>query len=388
MTKKIFPFLANWFVYIFLSLVVVSGIIVSTMLINYLRDQEINRVHLFAEAQKLLNNSDSQDPEVQMMMLTILNDNNSIPVVVLDQQNHPVFMKNIPEKVEKDALRMQKLLQHMKASYQPIEIDLPEGKNQFIYYSNSDLLTKLRYYPVILGLIIAAYILFSFWFLHAIKKSSEGFLWAGLAKETAHQIGTPLSSMIGWLEILRMENENSTGVAEIEKDIQRLRVISERFSKIGSVPELSDLNLKETVVQNFDYLKSRISRKVNFSLTVPSNEILVPHSRILLSWVIENIVKNAVDAMKGQGQLEVVLHEKENSLIIDFTDTGSGMTKKQSRNAFKPGFSTKKRGWGLGLSLSKRVIREYHHGDIKIQQTKIGRGTTFRIVLPKNNRIL
>ena len=272
-------------------------------------------------------------------------------------------------------------MRRMENSYQPIELQMPNGNNQYVFYTNSNLLNNLRYSPYILGLLILAYISFSFWFLRTIKKTDEGYVWAGLAKETAHQIGTPLSSMIGWIEILRMENENSEGVKEIEKDINRLKTISERFSKIGSVPELNDLNINETIQQNYDYLKSRISKKVVFRAILPSSQILIPHNRILLSWVIENIVKNAVDAMKGEGKLEIELYEKNKFTIIDFKDTGDGMKSYQARNAFKPGYSTKKRGWGLGLSLAKRVIKEYHNGDIKIAHTEVGKGTTFRIMM-------
>ena len=207
-------------------------------------------------------------------------------------------------------------------------------------------------------------------------------LWAGLAKETAHQIGTPLSSMIGWIEIMKLDpNRNDDGLVEINKDINRLKTISERFSKIGSVPELNDLNVKETVQQNYDYLKTRISKKVDFSLKAPHNEILTPHNRILMSWVIENLVKNAVDAMKGEGRLEIVLYQKGKNVIIDVKDSGSGMTNAQIRNAFKPGYSTKKRGWGLGLSLAKRVINDFHGGDIRIAESELNKGTKFRILL-------
>ena len=206
-------------------------------------------------------------------------------------------------------------------------------------------------------------------------------LWAGLAKETAHQIGTPLSSMIGWVEILKIQTENNEGVLEIQKDINRLKTISERFSKIGSVPELNDLNLKETVKQNYDYLKTRISKKVVFDLDVPQEEVLIPHNRILISWVLENMIKNAVDAMKGEGELVISLYQKNKNILIDVKDSGVGMTSAQIRNAFKPGYSTKKRGWGLGLSLAKRVIAEYHNGDIKIAESEIGKGTVFRIAL-------
>lgn len=384
MKSRIQLYFTNWGVYIFLSIVVISIIVASTMLISYLREQETKSIQIFAEAQKLLNKENTSDPEVQLLLLNILNSNENIPVIVVDKTSQPVFTKNIPEKVKRDTSQMSQLLVEMKSSYPPIKIDLPGSQDQYIYYTNSQLLRNLQYYPLILALIIAAYIAFSFWFIGAVRKSSEGFLWAGLAKETAHQIGTPLSSMIGWIEILRMENENSTGVQEIEKDIQRLKIISERFSKIGSVPELRDLNLKETVVHNYEYLKGRISTKVHFTLEVPPTDILLPHSRILLSWVIENIVKNAVDAMKGQGVLKISLREKEHTVEIDIKDNGSGMTKRQARKVFKPGFSTKERGWGLGLSLARRVINEYHHGELLIANTVVGKGTTFRMILRKH----
>lgn len=382
-TKKIISHFASWGVYITLSIVVVGVIVASTMVINYLRQEEINHVQLFAEAQKLLSEDSVQDPDVQLLLLNILNDNHSIPVVVTDRFNNPILMKNIPESVIEDSEKSRKMIRDMEKSYPPIEVKLPSGNNQYIFFTNSRLMNALRFYPYALGLIIVAYLAFSWWFLNTVKKSSEGFLWAGLAKETAHQIGTPLSSMIGWIEILRMENENSQGVQEIEKDIHRLKTISERFSKIGSIPELNDLNIKETLQQNFEYLKTRISKKVHFTLEMPSHDILIPHSRILLSWVIENLVKNAVDAMKGEGSLKLSLIEKSTVTIIDLMDTGSGMSKAQMRDVFKPGYSTKKRGWGLGLSLAKRAINDYHNGELKVQYTELGKGTTFRILLAK-----
>ncbi|WP_407481515.1 sensor histidine kinase [Elizabethkingia meningoseptica] len=379
--KKFFSQFVNWAVYVFLSVIVLGSIIASAVLINYLRQEEIHRIKLFAQAQKLLNEDSVQDPQVQYLLLDILEDNRSIPVIIADQFNNPVLMMNLPQDIVDNPSRVKDLLREMEQSYKPLEVVLPNGSSQYIYYTNSRLMNNLRYYPVALGIVIVAYILFSLWFLKTVQKSDEGFLWVGLAKETAHQIGTPLSSMIGWLEILRLENENSTGIKEIEKDIHRLTTISERFSKIGSVPELNDLNLKETIEHNYEYLQSRISNKINFTLQLPNGEILIPHSRILISWVIENIVKNAVDAMKGSGDLNMQIAEKGENIIIDIKDNGSGMTKTQIRNAFNPGYSTKKRGWGLGLSLAKRAIKDYHNGDIKILHTEVGKGTTFRIIL-------
>jgi len=374
----------NWVIYILLTVAVAGVVIASVVLIDYLRKEEIKRINLFATALKYQQEEIIQDPMTLDLLLQISQTNKTIPVIVTDKYKKPIgpdLQINIPENVQGDPKKILALLRKMESSYEPIELQMPDGNNQYVFYTNSDLLNNLRYSPYILGSLILAYIFFSFWFLRTIKKTDEGYVWAGLAKETAHQIGTPLSSMIGWIEILKMENGNSEGVKEIENDINRLKTISERFSKIGSVPELNDLNINETLQQNFDYLKSRISKKVIFRLILPKREILVPHNRILISWVMENIVKNAVDAMKGEGRLEVELYEKNKFTIIDFKDTGAGLTNYQVRNAFKPGYSTKKRGWGLGLSLAKRVIKEYHNGDIKIAHTEVGKGSTFRIMM-------
>lgn len=380
--RGIFSKLNNWIIYILLTSAVAAVVLASVILIDYLRKEEIKRIELFATTIKYQQNEIIEDAMTLDLILQINLSNNTIPIIITDKNRKPLgvdFQRNIPETTLHDPKKMQALINKMASSYRPIELQMPDGNNQYVYYTNSDLLNNLRYSPYILGALILAYIFFSFWFLRTIKKTDEGYVWAGLAKETAHQIGTPLSSMIGWIEILRMENENSAGVKEIENDINRLKTISERFSKIGSVPELNDLNINETIQQNYDYLKSRISKKVSFMLILPKEQILIPHSRILLSWVIENIVKNAVDAMKGQGRLEIELYEKNKNIVIDFKDSGSGMTRNQAAKAFKAGYSTKKRGWGLGLSLAKRVIKEYHRGDIKIAQTEIGTGSTFRI---------
>ncbi|MEC5395598.1 sensor histidine kinase [Bergeyella sp. RCAD1439] len=381
--KTFFSRLNNWVVYLLLS-AIIGGVIASTyFLIDYLRKEEIKRIELFATAMKYQQAPVIHDDTTLDLILKISESNTSVPVIITDAEGRPLgdaFMKNIPESVMKDPVKLNLLLKEMKSTYPPFIIQLPE-KNQYVYYTNSPLLNYLRYSPLILGFLVFIYLFFSFWFLKTLKKTDEGFLWAGLAKETAHQIGTPLSSMIGWIEILRLENENSEGVTEIERDIHRLKIISERFSKIGSVPELNDLNLTETLQQNYEYLKTRLSKKVTFTLKLPEQDLFVPHNRILLSWVFENLIKNAVDAMKGEGRLEVVLYEKNENILIDFHDTGSGMTKSQARKAFKPGYSTKKRGWGLGLSLAKRVVNDFHKGSLRIAQSEPQKGTTFRITL-------
>lgn len=375
----------NWVIYIVLTTSVAAVVIASTFLINELRKREADRIKVFADAMKIQQSNLNIDSDTQSLLFAIFTENDKLPTIITDEKKNPIlgegFYRNIPEEIIKDSVQLRRKITNMGNLYKPFKIEISKTETQYVFYDNSDLLNNLRFFPYILGLFILGYFIFSFWFLRTVKKTDEGYVWAGLAKETAHQIGTPLSSMIGWIEILRMENENSEGVKEIENDINRLKTISERFSKIGSVPELNDLNINETLQQNYNYLRSRISKKVIFRLILPNQEILVPHNRILLSWVMENIVKNAVDSMKGEGRMEIELYEKNKYTVIDFKDTGSGMTNAQARNAFKPGYSTKKRGWGLGLSLAKRVIKEYHNGDIKIAQTEVGKGSTFRILI-------
>lgn len=370
-----------------MTAVVVAIVIASTSLFDYLRKEEIKRINLLSKAIRIQQEVKTPDTDILDLLPEILNINNNIPFIVTDKDKNPIldlgFYRNIPESTIKDPEKLHDLMKKMEKNYDPIEIKVPDGNNQFVYYDNSNLLNTLRYSPYILGLFILLYFGFTFWFFKTIKKTDEGYLWAGLAKETAHQIGTPLSSMIGWMEIMKLDTPESEGVHEIEKDIERLRTISERFSKIGSVPELNDRDFNETIQENYDYLKTRVSRKINFTLHQPTYTILVPHNRILMSWVIENLVKNAVDAMKGQGNLLMTVFERNKNIIVEVKDDGSGMTKQQARNAFKPGYSTKKRGWGLGLSLAKRVVQEYHNGDLKIVQTEVGKGTTFRITVKK-----
>ncbi len=382
MRKNLLSRINNWFVFTLLTIIVIGIAVSSNFLINHLREKESERIQSLAYALKYFQYSSNPDSRMDEISLSVINENENIPIIVTDKNKNLIQSKNITDDILKNPEKLKRKINEMEDKYPPFEIQLPNFNNQFVFYDNSDLLNYLRYYPYGLGLFIGVYLLFSFWFLRTIKKSDESMLWAGLAKETAHQIGTPLSSMIGWIEIMKLDkNRNEDGLVEINKDINRLKTISERFSKIGSVPELHDLNLKETIQQNFDYLKSRISRKVMFDLKTPSSEVLTPHNRILISWVIENLVKNAVDAMKGEGNLTINLYHKNKNILIDVKDSGSGMTNAQIRNAFKPGYSTKKRGWGLGLSLAKRVIQEYHNGDIKIAESEVGKGTTFRIVL-------
>lgn len=375
----------TWFLYFSFTAAVFGVVVYSIFLVKELRLRETKRIEIFAKAMQMLQTNAVSDTRTQELLLAIITENDQLPVVITDKNKKPLLgegtVRNVPAEIYADSARLQRYILGMERNYKPFEINIAGGEKQLVYYDNSPLLNNLQYFPYLVGLFILSYLILSLWFLQTIKKKDEGFVWAGLAKETAHQIGTPLSSMIGWIEVMRLENPDSEGAKEIEKDIYRLKTISERFSKIGSVPELNDLNLNETIQINFDYLKNRISKKINFTLHMPSPEILVPHNRILMSWVIENLVKNAVDAMKGSGTLSIHLSEKGDAAWIDIKDSGSGMSSSVAKKVFNPGYSTKKRGWGLGLSLAKRVIKEYHNGDVKIAHTEVGKGTTFRIIL-------
>ena len=375
----------SWVIYFILTFIVAGIALSSFFLIKHLREKETERIRTLATAMRYLQDTEI-DSRITELAFYVVDENQDLPIIVTDKNKNLLESRGISEDILEDKSKLKAKMTEMENKYPPFEIQLPDFNNQYLYYDNSDLMNYLRFYPYLLALFISLYLVFSFWFLRLLKKTDEGFVWAGLAKETAHQIGTPLSSMIGWVEIMKLEDENGMGVKELEKDVERLKTISERFSKIGSIPALNDLDINETVQQNFDYLKSRISTKVDFTLRKTYEPVLIPHSRILMSWVIENLIKNAVDAMKGEGKLELSLYKKNKSVYIDVTDTGSGMTKQQIRNAFKPGFSTKKRGWGLGLSLTKRVVTEYHKGDVKIANSEVGKGTTFRIVLREEQK--
>ena len=375
----------SWVIYFILTFIVAGIALSSFFLIKHLREKETERIRTLATAMRYLQDNEV-DSRLTELAFYVVDENQDLPIIVTDKNKNVLESRGISDDILKDKSKLKAKMTEMENKYPPFEIQLPDFNNQYLYYDNSDLMNYLRFYPYLLALFISLYLVFSFWFLRLLKKTDEGFVWAGLAKETAHQIGTPLSSMIGWVEIMKLEDENGMGVKELEKDVERLKTISERFSKIGSIPALNDLDINETVQQNFDYLKSRISTKVDFTLRKTYEPVLVPHSRILMSWVIENLIKNAVDAMKGEGKLELLLYKKNKSVYIDVTDTGSGMTKQQIRNAFKPGFSTKKRGWGLGLSLTKRVVTEYHKGEVKIANSEVGKGTTFRIVLREEQK--
>ena len=300
-------------------------------------------------------------------------------MIVTDSKDSIISHNNIDEAITNDNTALKKYFNSIKNDNQPIKMQLSEKNYQLVYYGNSPLLNKLKYYPVALLLIIILFGAVVYNFYRATKMATQNKLWAGMAKETAHQIGTPLSSLIGWLEILKMENIEESTIVEIEKDINRLQTITDRFSKIGSEPVLEKRDIIEDTKNTVEYLQTRVSQQVSFSFKAPEYPIYVEINPALHSWTIENLVKNAIDAMKGKGSLNIVISELEDVVKISITDTGKGIPKNQFTKVFEPGFTTKKRGWGLGLSLTKRIVQEYHKGKIKVAHSEIGKGTTMQI---------
>ena len=345
------------------------------------KDQERVKMQNWALAQKKINNADpNADVDIELPFQII--QEATIPIIVTEK-NSIINTKNIDEDIVKDKIRLNDFLQKLKNQNEPIIMQISNGKTHNLYYGDSSLLTKLKYYPVALLLIIFLFGAMVYNFYKSTKMATQNKLWAGMAKETAHQIGTPLSSLIGWLEIMKADNVDETTITEIEKDINRLQTITDRFSKIGSEPLLEVKDIIQETEESFNYLKSRFSKQVEFTFKAPKQPIMISLNPALHSWTVENLVKNAIDAMKGRGKLSVVI-ENENHLVkIIVTDTGKGIPKNQFSRVFEPGFTTKKRGWGLGLSLTKRIVEEYHKGKIKVLHSEIGKGTTIQVSFKK-----
>jgi signal transduction histidine kinase len=344
------------------------------------KNEERVKMEYWAEAQKTLINAD-ENTEVELPF-KIISHNTTIPIVLTNEKDSIISVSNVTENMENKTIAKRILLK-LKKENDPIIIEYVPGKFQYLYYGNSSLLNKLKFYPVALLLIIVLFGGLVYNFYRSTKMATQNKLWAGMAKETAHQIGTPLSSLIGWLEIMKADNVDETTVDEIGKDINRLLTITDRFSKIGSEPVLEKRNIIAETEETFDYLQSRFSKQVEFSFKAPKSAVMVSINPALHSWTIENLVKNAVDAMKGRGKLSVRIEEDAKQVKILVSDTGKGIPKKQYRHVFEPGFTTKKRGWGLGLSLTKRIVEEYHKGKIKVLHSEVGKGTTMQICFKK-----
>ena len=362
-------------------LIAASFVIITLILWNtytffqIFKNEERVKMEIWAEAQKTLKNVDENtDIELPLKIFQ----NASIPILLMENDTI-INSKNIDEEILKNKSESSKLLLKLKDQNEPISIEYVPGKFIYLYYGDSDLLNKLKYYPIALVVIIVLFGALVYNFYRSTKMATQNKLWAGMAKETAHQIGTPLSSLIGWLEIMKADNVDETTVSEIEKDITRLQTITDRFSKIGSEPVLELRDIISETKESYDYLQSRFSKQVVFSFKAPAKSMVVAINPALHSWTIENLVKNAIDAMKGKGQLAVIIEEEGRFVKIKVSDSGKGIPKNQFKTVFEPGFTTKKRGWGLGLSLTKRIVEEYHKGKIRVLSSEVNKGTTMQV---------
>lgn len=346
------------------------------------KTQERIKMEILAAAQKDLALNTDLNANIQLP-LTIISTNNNIPMILVNQFGEIESFQNLDSTLVKVPGYIEKQLALMKQENEPIIINFYQNKHSYIYYRNSDLLNKLSYYPITLVLILVLFSSVIYLFFKSNKNAEQNKLWTGMAKETAHQIGTPLSSLMGWLEILRTENIHDDILNEIEKDINRLHEITERFSKIGSVPSLINSDVIEATQNSFTYLKARWSKQIDFDFKKTKSPVIALLNEPLYNWVIENIVKNALDAMSGKGKISIFFEEAESTITIYIKDNGKGIPYEIRKKIFSPGFTTKKRGWGLGLSLSKRIIEDYHNGKLYIKESEIGKGTTFGIILKK-----
>ena len=368
---------------------IASGVIIGVVSLLYtetflkeLRLEEERKIRVWAQAVEAV--FSAKDEENLAFYSEIIQNNKTIPVLLTDGQGTIIAHRNlnVPEGNEEKLARfLERKLVEFKESGQMLENSFGDGQSNYLYYKGSTLLTKLRYYPLLLLGVISIYMLISYMAFSNARRSEQNKVWTGMAKETAHQIGTPLSALLGWIAFLKEQYPKELAFGEMEKDIDRLSAITERFSKIGSQPELAKLDLTDTLENTLTYLSKRMGRKIQLDMDLePGLQRL--HNEQLMSWVIENLVKNATDALEGEGVIAVSAKSLNYEVIIQVRDTGRGIPSKLQRKIFSPGFTTKTRGWGLGLSLAKRIISEYHSGSIVLAESNPDKGTTFKIVLP------
>ena len=370
-------------------IIIISSFLIASLILwntyvffQTFKEEERNKMELWATAQKTLMNSDV-DTEIELPTFIIEN-NKNIPLILTDKNGKILSNLNLGE-IENDSVKVKEFLNKIKNQNNPIKVQFARNDYHLVYYGDSPILNKLKYYPIALLLVVFLFGGVVYNFYRATKMATQNKLWAGMAKETAHQIGTPLSSLMGWLELLKLENINDTTIEEIQKDINRLQTITDRFSKIGSEPVLEKRNIIEETKASFEYLQSRVSKQVTFDFRAPEKPLFVSLNPILHSWTIENLVKNAIDAMKGKGSLSIEIVEGDANVYITVTDTGSGIAKNKFKTIFEPGYTSKKRGWGLGLSLTKRIVQEYHKGKIRVVHSEIGKGTTMQMSFRKED---
>lgn len=370
-------------------IIAIGSLLTSNFLISDLKAEEQTRMEVWAEAMRSLNSSD-ENTDLNLV-LKVINGNNTIPVIVEDKDGSITAFRNIMRKFDanEDSIAyLQKLADKYEEDGRVIRIDIPQelANDEYIniYYDESTMLRRLAIYPYVQLCVVLGFVLVAIFALFSSMRAEQNKVWVGLSKETAHQLGTPISSLMAWCEVLKEMYPDDELLPEMEKDVKRLERIADRFSKIGSIPEPKPEDISEVLNRVVVYMDKRTSSKVKIATHFPEEPIIVNLISSLFEWVAENLCKNAVDAMDGSGNIDLYLMEDEESVIVEVKDTGKGMTKSHYTSVFKPGFTTKARGWGLGLSLAKRIVEEYHKGRIYVKESEINVGTTFRIELPKN----
>ena len=374
----------NWKTYLsFIALLIVgASLFYTSQLAEKLALEEKKKVEEVANAIKTLSNPNISNLQETTFASNIITQNTSIPLIITDEKGGIIDSKNLD--TLHSLVPIKKLvaekLQEFKKAHRPIEADYGTGKN-YIYYGESYLLIQLRYFPYVQLTIIVLFLIVVLLALSAANRSLQNQVWVGLSKETAHQLGTPLSSIEAWLELLREEAPASEAVVEMQKDLDRLKLVADRFSKVGSSPQLEEENLVTRLEGIVDYMQKRSPIKVIITLHTKENEVPVNISGPLFDWVMENLIRNALDSMGGTGKIDITVTNQPQQVWVDVQDSGKGIPAYQVKRVFTPGFTTKKRGWGLGLSLSRRIVEKYHHGSIFVKQSELGKGTTFRIIL-------
>ena len=368
--------------------IAVASLLISHSLIRDLAQQERSKMEVWAEAMRTL--SEADDSADLSLVLKVLDENNTIPVVVLGKDGMVTEYRNVKISAsnKSDSVKyVNKVAQQMKAAGQVIRIPLANNHNDYIEvcYDESLMLRRIAIYPYIQLGVVMLFVVVAIFALLTSKRAEQNKVWVGLSKETAHQLGTPISSLMAWLAILKESYPNDKLLPELDKDVQRLQLVADRFSKIGSIPEPVPASMNEVLDHVVDYMDRRTSKKIQMIADLPDEDIIIKMNASLFEWVIENLCKNAVDAMGGEcGQIVLHLEQLDNKVVVEISDTGKGIKKKNIKNVFRPGFTTKQRGWGLGLSLAKRIVEDYHHGKIFVKSSELGKGTTFRVELKKD----
>jgi signal transduction histidine kinase len=375
--------------YLFIAVAVIiaiGSVWITHTLVNELKTEERRKIEIWAESIALLSaQAISEEMETDAFnnydrhLMHIIETNHTIPAIRTDAADHWIEDTNIKYPANNDSDFINRKIAELKQKHTPIAVKIDENTTQYVYYDDSTVLKQLQMFPFIQLSVVFIFIFIAFLALNSTQKAEQNKVWVGLSKETAHQLGTPISSLMAWLEYLKTKDADPQFLAEMDKDVQRLKIIAERFSKIGSAADTEVLNLQEAIARAIEYMGKRISSKVNILVDVPKEPIIVQMNESLFGWTLENLIKNAVDAMDGHGKIKIAAFRTDKKVVMDVSDTGKGIAKSKFKTVFQPGYTTKKRGWGLGLSLVKRIVESYQKGKIYVLKSEIGKGTTFRM---------